>query len=99
MARRLGIGMAAAIMFAANPILAQTPVATEKYAVREGFAFTPEAPPRILVFRPEIKIGEQTTAGLFQNNAEWYAEATRELSAALIAAGGRRAVEKGLDED
>ena len=99
MARGFGIGMALAIMFAANPILAQTPVATEKYAVREGFAFAPEAPPRILVFRPEIKVGEQTTAGLFQNNAEWHATATRELSAALIKAGGKRGIEMILHDE
>ena len=99
MARRLGIGLALAIMFAASPILAQTPVATEKYAVREGFAFAPEAPPRILVFRPEIKVGEQTTAGLFQNNAEWHATATRELSAALIKAGGKRGIEMILHDE
>ena len=99
MARGLRIGLALAIMLAANPILAQTPVATEKYAVREGFAFAPETPPRILVFRPEIKIGEQTTAGLFQNNAEWHAIATQELHAALIAAGGKRGIEMMLYDD
>ncbi len=99
MARRVGIVLAFAIMFAASPILAQTPVTTEKYAVREGFAFAPEAPPRILVFRPEIKVGEQTTAGLFQNNAEWHATATRELSAALIKAGGKRGIEMILHDE
>ncbi|MGC1467806.1 MAG: hypothetical protein WA793_00345 [Sphingorhabdus sp.] len=99
MARGLGIGMALAITFAANAIMAQTPVVTEKFAVRDGFAFAPETPPRILVFRPEIKIGEQTTAGLFQNNAEWHATATRELSAALVAMGDTRGIEMVLHDD
>ena len=99
MARGLGIGMALAALFAASPILAQSPVATEKYAVREGFAFAPDAAPRILVFRPEVKVGEQTTAGIFQNNAEWHASATRELGNALIAAGSRRGLEMVLHED
>ncbi|MBK7162514.1 MAG: hypothetical protein IPH79_08490 [Sphingomonadales bacterium] len=99
MARRLSIGLALATVLAASPILAQAPVATEKYAVREGFAFTPETPPRILVFRPEVKVGEQTTAGIFQNNAEWHAAVTRELSAALVATGGKRGIEMVLHDD
>lgn len=99
MARGLGIGMALAALLAASPILAQSPVATEKYAVREGFAFAHGTAPRILIFRPEIKVGEQTTAGIFQNNAEWHAAATRELSAALLAAGSKRGVDMVLHED
>lgn len=90
MARCFGKCLALAALLSAGPILAQTSVATEKYVTREGFAFAPEAPPRILVFRPELKVGEQTTAGIFQNNAEWHASALRELNSALIAAGTER---------
>ncbi len=75
------------------------PVITEKFVVREGFAFAPDAAPRILVFRPEVKVGEQTTAGIFQNNAEWHAAVTRELSAALVATGGKRGIEMVLHDD
>jgi hypothetical protein len=63
------------------------PVVTEKYAVREGFAFPATAPVRVLIFRPEIKIGEQTTAGLFQTNAEWNMAARKdsEQDSAILA--------------
>lgn len=99
MARGFGIGLALAALLSASPILAQSAVTTEKYAVREGFAFAHGTTPRILVFRPEIKVGEQTTAGLFQNNAEWHAVATREIGNALIAAGSKRGVEIVLHDE
>ena len=99
MARILGMGIAAAILLAANPILAQTPVATEKYAISDGFTFASDAPPRILVFRPELKVGEQTTAGIFQNNAEWHAAAMRELNSALILAGTKRGLDMVLHNE
>lgn len=72
------------------------PVVTEKYAVREGFAFPAKAPVRVLIFRPEIKIGEKTTAGLFQTNAEWNMAARKELTRALLAAHNARGLEAVL---
>lgn len=99
MARILGMGIAAALLLAAHPIHAQTPVATEKYAISEGFNFDTDAPPRVLVFRPELKVGEQTTAGIFQNNAAWHAAALRELNAALITAGIKRGLDLELHDE
>lgn len=93
MARLFQYVFALVALIGATPLCAQTPVTTEKYALREGFAFPADTPVRILMFRPDIKVGEQTTAGIFQNNVEWHEAAQRELTAALVSAGGQRSVE------
>lgn len=66
--------------------VAQAPPVLERSITRDGFAFPADRPVRILIFRPDIKVGEQTTAGLFQPNAEWHENARKELTAALLAA-------------
>jgi hypothetical protein len=68
------------------PATAQVPPVTEKSVVRDGFEFPANGPVEILIFRPEIKVGEQTTAGLFQPNAEWHETARSALTEALLAA-------------
>lgn len=99
------VGIAFTLMMAmaaasASPLHAQTPVVTEKFAVREGFRLPADRPARILIFRPEIKVGEQTTAGLFQPNAEWNAAARKALTDALLAAKSALRFEVTLhDED
>ncbi len=93
MARAFKVAVAFAALVGASPLFAQAPVATEKHATRHGFSFPVDAPIRILLFRPEIKIGEQTTAGMFQNNVEWHSAAQRELTAALVTDGKRRGIE------
>ena len=57
-------------------------LATEKAAVKEGFAF-PDGPVKILVFRPDVAVGEQSTGGMNEPNAEWTEQARKELDAAL----------------
>lgn len=99
MARAFKIAVAFAALVGACPLFAQAPVATEKYAKREGFSFSADAPVRILLFRPEIKVGEQTTAGMFQNNVEWHAAAQRELTAALVTQSKRRGLEIVAHDD
>ena len=56
---------------------------TEKSATRNGFTLPAQGPIRILVFRPDVQVGEQSTAGLNQANAEWTATARAELGKAL----------------
>lgn len=98
MARAFHLLAAIAAMSTAWPLSAQMPVATEKFALREGFVFSTDKP-RILLFQPEIKVGEQTTAGIFQNNADWHAAANRELTAALVRAGNKRGFEIVLHQE
>lgn len=100
MKRLSGIAMMLAALLATGPLHAQAPVVTEKSAVREGFAFPVTGEPKLLVFRPDIKIGETTTAGLFQTQAEWHKAARSELVGALKTAGERRGLSVILhDED
>lgn len=98
MARAFHLLAAIAAMSIAWPLSAQMPVATEKFALREGFVFSTDKP-RILLFQPEVKVGEQTTAGIFQNNADWHAAAKRELTAALVRAGNKRGFEMVLHQE
>jgi hypothetical protein len=78
---------------------AQTQTITEKSVVRDGFAFPASGPVKILIFRPDIKVGEQTTAGLFQPNAEWHENARRELTSALLAAKKAKAFDATLQAE
>ncbi len=55
----------------------------EKSALREDFAFPVDEPVRILVFRPDVQVGEQTTGGMNEPNAEWTEAARKEISASL----------------
>ncbi len=55
----------------------------EKTAIKEGFAFPKEGAVRVLVFRPDVHVGEQTTGGLNQPNADWTNEARTLLTQAL----------------
>jgi hypothetical protein len=64
--------------------LAASPsVAQEKSALKPGFAFPPDRSVRILVFRPDVKVGSQSAGGVVTPNAEWTASARAHLSAAL----------------
>ncbi len=78
---------------------AQTPVITEKSVLRDGFAFPASDPVKILIFRPEIKVGEQTTAGMFQPSAEWHDAARTALNDALFSAHKARRLDVILQRD
>ncbi len=62
---RVAVFLALAFVFAA-PIAAQ-----ERTAVRQGFVLEANSGKRILVFRPSVNVGAQSTGGLFEPNAEW----------------------------
>nr|WP_132907791.1 hypothetical protein [Sphingomonas sp. BK235] len=64
---------------AAGPASAQ-----ERSAVRPGFTL-PRGTAHILLLRPRITVGAQSTAGLFQANADWTAQAREQIDAALAA--------------
>ncbi len=94
------LAIALAVSLSSYAAVAQTPPpVTEKSVTRDGFAFPAKGAVRILIFRPDIKVGEQTTAGLFQPNAEWYENARRELTAALLAAKKNRQFDAILHEE
>ncbi|OYY70944.1 hypothetical protein [Sphingomonas sp. 28-63-12] len=61
-------------------------LAQEKSAVKPGFAIPPDSAARIIVFRPSIVVGEQSTGGLFEPNADWTEQARLLIGAALRSA-------------
>lgn len=61
-------------------------VAQEKAAVKPGFSMPTDRPVRILVFRPDVKVGAQSAGGVVTPNAEWTANARKHLADALVAA-------------
>lgn len=74
-------GVALALSSAAN--------AQEKSAIKEGFTFSKLVPTRILVFRPDVEVGSQSTGGLQEANADWTETARKLLDAELVAAQSR----------
>lgn len=65
----------------AAPALAQFGGA-EATAVREDFIL-PAGPVHILVFRPEVRVGSQTTGGMNEPNVDWTEAAKANILAAL----------------
>ncbi|MBA2919224.1 hypothetical protein GON01_15095 [Sphingomonas sp. MAH-20] len=61
-------------------------LAQEKAAVKPGFSMPTGKPVRILVFRPDVKVGSQSAGGVVTPNAEWTANARKNLADALVAA-------------
>lgn len=77
--------LAAALVLAAAGIPAAAHAqlgGLERTAVREGYQLKPGSP-RILVFRPRVSVGEQTTGGMNEPNAEWTETARAQIAAAL----------------
>lgn len=66
-----------------------TPAAAqEKSATKPGFVLAPGSA-RILLFRPKITVGAQSTGGLFEPNADWTAQGRENIGASLRAAQGQ----------
>lgn len=61
-------------------------MAQERSARRPGFTLAPNSEARVLLLRPRIRVGAQSTAGMFEPNADWTAQARANLSAALTQA-------------
>src|SRR4051812_33852575 len=67
----------------AAPALAQ-----ERSGSRPGFTMPTGGQARILLLRPSIKVGAQSTGGMFEPNADWTAQARANIGAALNQAQG-----------
>lgn len=63
--------------------------AQERSAVRQGFELPANSGKRILVLRPSVSVGSQSTGGLFEPNAEWTEQAKRNIQASLAQVQGR----------
>lgn len=73
--------LSAALLLALS--ITSTAVAQERTAVKQGFELPANSGKRILVFRPKISVGAQSTGGLFEPNAEWTDQARKNIDVAL----------------
>ena len=76
-----GLGLYAGCVPVATPALAQ-----QKSAVRPGFAYPVDHPVRILVFRPEVRVGSQSAGGVVSPDASWTRYARANITDAMTAA-------------
>lgn len=63
--------------------LAIPAAAQERSAVRQGFELPKNSNKKILVFRPAVSVGAQSTGGMFEPNAEWTERSKANIHAAL----------------
>jgi hypothetical protein len=56
--------------------------AQEKTGIKEGFSLKPGTA-RIVLMRPTVRVGEQSTGGLFEPNADWTTQAREHIVAEL----------------
>lgn len=61
--------------------------AQEKTAVREGFELKPGTA-RILLLEPSVRVGSQSTGGMFEPNADWTKQAHENIERELARAQG-----------
>lgn len=72
-----------AACFGCLMLLASGAHAQERSAVRAGFELPPQSGKTILVFRPSVSVGSQSTGGMFEPNGEWTDRARENIRAAL----------------
>lgn len=74
------------VLVAAAAIMLLSPQAAQaKVNVAQGFSFPQDKEVRIIVFRPDIKVGSLGVGGIEEPNAEWTEQARKNLMAALQA--------------
>lgn len=73
------------VVLAAAVSLAVPAAAQEKTGIKPGFTLKPGTA-RVILMRPSIKVGAQSTGGMFEPNADWTAQGRENLGKALIAA-------------
>jgi hypothetical protein len=57
--------------------------AQERSAIKQGFELAPNSGKRILVLRPSVRVGAQSTGGLFEPNADWTEKAKENIHRTL----------------
>lgn len=66
-----------------HPALVAPASAQERSATRPGFSLPTNGNIRILLLRPRIRVGERSTTGIFEPNADWTQQARENVAAAL----------------
>jgi hypothetical protein len=80
-----------------QPVNAQAQ--SRKSLTRSEFSFPAQGQVRVVLFRPDVTVGEQSTGGLDQPNAGWTEQARDALTAALGKAQAERNIELKLMPD
>ena len=65
-------------------LTATTAHAQERTAIKQGFELPANSGKTILLFRPKVSVGEQSTGGMFEPNADWTDSARKHIEAALV---------------
>ena len=68
-------------------LCACTVSAQEKTGVRDGFSLKPGSA-RILLLEPSVRVGAQSTGGMFESNADWTTQSRQEIERELGRAQG-----------
>lgn len=55
----------------------------ERSAIKQGFELGTNSGKKIILFRPSVRVGEQSTGGMFEPNAEWTEQAKTNIQIAL----------------
>lgn len=77
---RINIRVAAAFAAAA---IAMPATAQERTAVKNGFDLTAASGKAILVMRPTVRVGAQSTGGMFEPNGDWTDQSRKNIDSAL----------------
>ena len=84
-----GLRRAALCAAAMATVVATSAGAQERTAVRQGFSLPAHSGKTILIFRPAVRVGAQSTGGMFEPNADWTDKARRNIDMALAAKQAR----------
>lgn len=76
--RSIFCGVYACILVCAAPVYGQ-----ERTAVKSGFDLATGSGKTILVLRPAVRVGGQSTGGMFEPNGDWTDQARQNIEAAL----------------
>lgn len=76
--RRWCVAIAIASGLLCAPVAAQ-----ERAATKQGFELEAQSGKKILLFRPSVSVGAQSTGGMFEPNAEWTEQAKANITVAL----------------
>lgn len=79
--------VAAVLLLFAQVVLGHSALAQEKTGSKEGFELQPGTA-RILLLEPSVRVGEQSTGGLFEPNADWTSQAKENIERELARVQG-----------
>ena len=88
------LAIAASAVFLFSPAISHAQ--SKQSLTKEAFSFPAAGQVRVVLFRPDVSVGEQSTGGLDQPNAGWTEQAREQLTAALGKAQAERNIELKL---